>query len=222
MYIRGGKGGRWGCKYEASRSATGKRRPASNIFTCSVRNYRSPGRHWRLTFRVGDHHLRLGRQKKKQKKEKKSSSRESFAKKAGRSGASILSSIIPLRFDRERNTDRETPTCHARCSSTEQYSAEPAQQVLSTRAVARSTTKRQNYTMSQYTSTSELESRFTFLTLLRRERRRTDPERTFFLSVSVRSRTRHGLRNSHLSRACEALQRCVFSHFSFHTCGGEN
>ena len=31
--------------------------------------------------------------------------------------------------------------------ATEQYSAEPAQQVLSTRAVARSTTKRQNYTI---------------------------------------------------------------------------
>ena len=71
---------------------------------------------------------------------------------------------------------------------------------------------------------TQLGSRFTFLTLLRRERRRTDPERTFFLSVSVRSsvRRRHGLRNSHLSRACEALQHCVFSHFSFHTCGGEN
>ena len=70
---------------------------------------------------------------------------------------------------------------------------------------------------------TQLESRFTFLTLLHRERRRTDPERTFFLSVSVRSsaRRQYGLRNSHLSRACEALQRCVFSHFSFHTCGGE-
>ena len=55
---------------------------------------------------------------------------------------------------------------------------------------------------------------FTFLTLLRRERRRTDPERTFFLSVSVRSRTRHGLRNSHLSRACEALH----THYSTALC----
>ena len=64
---------------------------------------------------------------------------------------------------------------------------------------------------------TQLESRFTFLTLLRRKRRRTDPERTFFLAVSVRSSARHGLRNSHLSRVCEALQRCVFSHFSFHT-----
>ena len=83
----------------------------------SVRNYRSPSRHWRLTFRVGDHQLRLGRQKKKKRKKEKgkTSSRESFAKKAGRLEASILSSVLPLRFDREWNTDRETPTWYARC-----------------------------------------------------------------------------------------------------------
>ena len=63
----------------------------------SVRNYRSPTRHWRLTFRVGDHQLATWSPKKK--KNEKSSSRESFAKKAGRSGASILSSTLPLRFD---------------------------------------------------------------------------------------------------------------------------
>ena len=75
------------------------------------------------------------------------------------SGASILSSTLPLRFHRERNTDRETPTCHAyaRCYSTAlQYSAEPAQQVLSTRAVVRSTTERQNYTTSQYTTRKQI------------------------------------------------------------------
>ena len=108
--------------------------------------------------------------------------------------------------------------------ATEQKSAEPAQHVLSTRAVASSTTKRQHYPMSQYTSTSELESRFTFPTLLRRERRRTEPERTFFLSVSVRSRirTRHGLRNSALTCHVHARRYSAnFSHFSFHTCGGE-
>ena len=58
----------------------------------------------------------VAKKKKKKKKNEKSSSRESFAKKAGRSGASVLSSILPLprlRFDRERNTDRETPTCHS-------------------------------------------------------------------------------------------------------------
>ena len=84
----------------------------------SVRNYRSPTRHWRLTFRVGDHQLATWSPKKKKEKKKneKSSSRESFVKKAGRSGASVLSFILPLprlRFDRERNTDRETPTCHS-------------------------------------------------------------------------------------------------------------
>ena len=82
----------------------------SSKLRSSVRNDRSPSRHWRLTFRVGDDQLATWSQKKKKKKRnliEQSSSRESFAKKAGRSGASIL------RFDRERNTDRETPTCHA-------------------------------------------------------------------------------------------------------------
>ena len=46
MYLRGGRGGRWGFKYEASRSATGNRRPTSNIFTCDPwRSERPSQRH---------------------------------------------------------------------------------------------------------------------------------------------------------------------------------
>ena len=201
----------------------------------SVRNYRSPSCHCRLTFCVGDHKKKrtkkeknlssresfakkAGRsgasmrpQKKKNEKRKNLSSRESFAKKAGRSGASILSSALPLRFDQERNMDRETPTCHAhaRC-----YSAELCSRCF---PHVRSQDRKQRDKMTPCHDT-QLESRFTFLTLLRRERRQTDPERTFFLFGSIECETR--IVNSHLSRACEALQRCVFSHFSFHTCGG--
>ena len=48
-----------------------QKRSGDRILGYSVRNYRSPGRHWRLTFRVGDHQLATWSPKKKKKKEKK-------------------------------------------------------------------------------------------------------------------------------------------------------
>ena len=46
MYLQGGRGGRFGCKYEASLSATGNRRPTGNIFTCDQwRSERPSQRH---------------------------------------------------------------------------------------------------------------------------------------------------------------------------------
>ena len=99
--------------------------------------------------------------------------------------------LPPSLIEPERNTDRETPTCHAyaRCYSTEQYSAEPAQQVLSTCAVVRSTTERQNYTISQYTTRKQI-----YVSYIATSRKKADGSRAdiLFLSVSVRSRARHG------------------------------
>ena len=108
--------------------ASSRSRRAVEVIICSVRNYRSPSRHWRLTFRVGDDQLATWSPKKKKKKKKEK-------------GNLIEQSRI-----------------------------------------------------------------------FRKEGGQIGSEHSFFhSSASVRSRTRHALRNSHLSRACEALQRCVFT-----------
>ena len=61
----------------------------SQRWQCSVRNYRSPTRHWRLTFRVGDHQLATWSPKKKKEKEKKWKIEQSriFRKEGGQIGS---------------------------------------------------------------------------------------------------------------------------------------
>ena len=193
---------------------------ARQVIQVSVRNYRLPSRHWRLTFRVGDDQLATWSPKKKKKKERKkknSSSRESFAKKAGRSGASILSSILPLRIDWERNKDRETPICHVHGGAE-----------LCSRCFphVRSQDRKQRDKTTPCHNT-QLESRFTFLPLLRREsRKKADGSRAdilLFRFGSIGYKTRIAkLSPVACMRGTTALQCCVCSHFSFHTCGGEN
>ena len=74
------------------------------LFTLSsVRNYRSPTRHWRLTFRVGDHRLATW----SPKKEKKNLRRcDSFAKEGGR--IEKLAGVLFLPFFRFASIEYET------------------------------------------------------------------------------------------------------------------
>ena len=124
---------------------------------CSFRNYRSPSRHWRLTFRVGDHQLATWSPKKKKKEKEKEKNRAvanlSQRRRADRERAFFLPFFRFRGFGLIKNETRtaKVPLVTRRPTrgAAEQYSAEPAQHVLSTRAVARPTTKRQHYTMSQ-------------------------------------------------------------------------
>ena len=80
-----------------------------------------------------------------------------------------------------------------------------AQQVLSTRAL---TCKMDN--KETPCPNTQLESRFTFLRLPHDVAKEGDPERTFFLSVSVRSRTRHEFE----TLTCHVHARCYSAVFS--------
>ena len=71
----------------------------------SVRNYRSPTRHWRLTFRVGDHQLATWSPKKKRKMKNRAVANLSQRRRADRERAFFLplfrfglirESVIPL------------------------------------------------------------------------------------------------------------------------------
>ena len=140
----------------------------------SVRNYRSPGRHWRLTFRVGDHQLATWSPKNNIKmKEKKRKIEQSriFRKEGGqignehsffRSSASVWS-----RTKHGSRSSRLFRVCEVLQSSTVQslHSRCFPHVRLQDREQRDKTTPCPN---------TQLESRFTFLTLLRRERRRTD------------------------------------------------
>ena len=154
----------------------------------SVRNYRSPSRHWRLTFRVGDNQLATWSpkiKKKRQKKEKeKSSSRESFAKKAGRS---------------------------AHAFSPRRHASSPAdrEQVLSTRAL---TCKIDN--KETPCPNTQLESRFTFLTLPLDVAKEGALIQSGHSSFPVRSRTRHETLTCHVHARCYSA---VFSATSLST-----
>ena len=53
----------------------------------SVRNYRSPGRHWRLTFRVGDHQLATWSPKKKKRKKNRAVANLSQRRRADQIGS---------------------------------------------------------------------------------------------------------------------------------------
>ena len=74
-----------------------------SAYVLSVRNYRSPTRHWRVTFRVGDHRLATW----SPKKEKKNSRRcDTFAKEGGRIGK--LAGALFLPFFRFTSIEYET------------------------------------------------------------------------------------------------------------------
>ena len=173
---------------------------------CSVRNYRSPSRHWRLTFRVGDHQLSTWSPKKKQKEKNEKLEQSQFLalRRADRERAFFLSFFRFGLIENDTQIAKLPPVTRMRGATVQSCVAGAFH------TCGRKIEKQRDKTTPCHNT--QLESRFTFLALLRRERRRTDPDRTFFLSVSVRSSARrpHGLRNSHLSRACEVLQHYVF------------
>ena len=116
-----------------------------------VPNYWSPSRHWRLTFRFGDH--QLGTKKKKRKKRKK----ERKKKEKLEQSPELCSRCFPhVRAQDREQRDKTTP-CHN----------------------TQVTTRKQIYV--SYVASS------------RKKADACDPERTFFLFVSVRSSARHGL-----------------------------
>ena len=85
---------------------------------------------------------------------------------------STLSSVLPLRFDRVRNTNRKTPTCMRGATGGELCSwCFP--RVLS----------QDREQKDKMTPCHDTQLELNFATLLCRERRQTDPDRTFFLSV---------------------------------------
>ena len=153
----------------------------SSMYLRSVRNYRSPSRHWRLTFRVGDHQLVTWSQKKKKKSQ--AVANLSQRRRADREQAFFLPFFRFGLIENEK-TDRETPTCHARarCCSAE----------LCIRSRCFPHVRSQDREQRDKTTpchNTQLESRFTFLTLLRRERRQTDPDIFSFRFGSIECET---------------------------------
>ena len=182
------------------------------IIECSVRNYRSPSRHWRLTFRVGDHQLRLGRQKKKKKRKKKKEKRAvanlSQRRRADRKRAFFLPFF---RFGLIENETRIAKLPPGTRGATEQYRLQCKACAAGTFhtcgcKIEKKEKKRHHVPIHN--------SKAIYVSFVATSRKKADGSRgTFFLSVSVRSRTSHGLRDSHLSRACWALQ-CIQFIFS--------